>query len=124
MDFTQEQLDYITKLVEAKVKKATTYTKKKTLCPRSEYHTFKEIREIILANKELLKIELNYEPFKLQTIVHCVRKFVTLRSADQDLIGNGMLRFDYQVSRAITTWNASPFGQVVGHPRHLCWKQS
>ena len=124
MDFTQGQLDYIAKLVETQVKKATSHTKKKKIYSSSEYHTAKEIRQIILANQDFLKLELNYEPFKLHAIVHSLRKIVTLRPQDQDILSNGMVRFEYHVSSAINIeWTKTPFVKFEQN-RSLRWKES
>lgn len=122
MDFTQEQLEFISKLVDAKVRKATEFKKRKTRTLKKEFHSYHEIREIILKNKDVLTLELDYAPFRFQTIVHCIRKIMVLRPADSDLLANGVIRLDAQCREALTDWSDNPFEQIVDHPRHYCWK--
>ena len=66
MDFTQEQFDYITKLIESKVdakikKGILSFKKKKNVIPREQFHSSLELRAIILANQDFLRSELNFK---------------------------------------------------------------
>jgi hypothetical protein len=124
MDFTQEQLDYITKLVEAKVKKATAFKKEKKIAAKQNYHSYAELKAIINANTDYLKAEINYEPFRMQGIAHCVRKIILPMDEDLILLPNGMIRIDSQISGLIGKWRDAPWYQDANHPRHLYWKKS
>jgi hypothetical protein len=129
MNFTQEQFDYITELIESKVdakikKGILSFKKKKNVIPREQFHSSLELRAIILANQDFLRSELNYEPFRVHAIIHCVRKLITLRPADYQMLGNGMIRLDSHVFTCLKNWPDSPFEAKPDHPRHFCWKQS
>jgi hypothetical protein len=123
MDFTQEQLEFISKIVDAKIKKATAFKKTKESTSRFDFHSARDLKKIIIANLDYFKTELNYEPFRLQGIVHCVRKVITLKPGDEMVISNGMLRLDSQISQLINKWDDAPWVQSPDHPRHLCWKK-
>jgi hypothetical protein len=129
MDFTQEQLDYITKLIDAKVsakakKGLLSFHTKRYVTPREQFHSAPELRAIILANLDFLKLELNYEPFRLHSIIHCVRKLIVLRPADHQILTNGMIRLDSNFFGCLKNWADCPFEPKPNHPRHFCWKKS
>jgi hypothetical protein len=126
-NFTQEQFDYITKLIESKVdakikKGILSYKKEKKIVPIPNYHSYAELKTIIASNIDYLKTEINYEPFRMQGIAHCVRKIILPLDEDLSLLPNGMIRIDSQISGLIGKWKDAPWYQDANHPRHLYWK--
>jgi hypothetical protein len=121
MNFTQDQLDFIAKIIDAKIQ-AISASKKKQLLPPKEFHSLPEIRELILLNLDHFRNEFDYEPFRMQAVIHCLRKLMVLRPADLEILGEGKFRLDMQISGAIRTWDQSPF--VVGEDciHHLYWR--
>ena len=124
MEFTQEQLEFISKIVDAKIKKATAFKKKKESTPRFDFHTSQDLKKVIITNLDYFKAELNYEPFRMQGIVHCVRKVITLKPGDEMVMSKGIIRFDSQIGQLISRWDDAPWVQSADHPRHFYWKKS
>lgn len=69
-----------------------------------EYHTIPEIRAIISRHAESLRKELG-EEFHLDVLRHHVKRFLTLKEGDKDMVGTrNMQRIDNQIVNAIYDW--------------------
>lgn len=72
--------------------------------PKNEYHTIPEIRAIISRHAESLRKELG-EEFHLDVLRHHVKRFLTLKEGDKDIVGTrNMQRIDSQIANAIYAW--------------------
>jgi hypothetical protein len=123
MNFTQDQVDFIAKIIDAKIQ-AISASRAKQLSPLREFHTQPEIRELILLNLDNLKYEFDYDPFRLQAVIHCLRKLMVLRPADLEIVADNKFRLEAQISGAIYRWDQCPFIQGADSPRHFYWKTS
>ena len=124
-NFTQDQLDFIQKIVDARIQ-ATSVFEKKQILPPKEFHSLGEIRHLILLNLDHFKCEFDYEPFRMQAVIHCLRKLMVLRPADLEVLADSKFRLDIQISCAIRgkEWKESPFLIGADCIHHLYWKTS
>ena len=122
-DFTQDQLDFIQKIIDARIQAVSASSTKQPSPPR-QFHSQPEIRELIVSNLGYLKLELDYEPFRIQAFYHCFRKLIALRPDDLKLVSDGRIRLEPQINGAIQDWDQCPFFQGADNPRYYYWKTS
>jgi hypothetical protein len=107
MDFQPDQIRSIEQIAERVYRK---------LCDdrlfrhEKNYHTAPDIRAIIQDHLLDLALDLGQDEFSVEVLRHYVKKYITLRSGDKELIGN-LPRIDVQILNAISrnNWPTSPF---------------